>query len=187
MGAQVTPATIWNACTTHPDPLVQTANRFALLLASNQPFYPLYVWYFVGEGWTWALMTLVSTPFFLAVPFLSRRHPLAGRALLALAGIGNTFLCLALFGQASLVALFLAPCAVLVALLFRAGEQAWTLILLAIGLGGFLALQASLGAPAYPFSQAQFEAFARLNIYSVSALTAMIAWLFAGQAARQSQ
>ena len=43
---------IWRwvgAYTAHPDPRVASCNSIALLVASNQPFYPLYVYFSVSR------------------------------------------------------------------------------------------------------------------------------------------
>lgn len=57
----------------HPDPAVQTANTVALVVGSNGPFYPLYVWWLVPETGLIPLLTMLATPFFLAVPLVKRR------------------------------------------------------------------------------------------------------------------
>ena len=69
-----------------PDPRVASCNPIALLVASNQPFYPLYVYFTVSPHIAPTLLTFLSTPFFVAVPALSRRSPVFGRALLPLTG-----------------------------------------------------------------------------------------------------
>lgn len=165
----------------HEDPLTAASNTIALLIASNQPFYPLYVWYLIGGDaavaslWTW-----LSTPFFLAVPFLARRNSLAGRALMVIAGAGNTFMCAKIFGAASAVELFLAPCAMLAALSFRKREYAATLTLLGGGFALFALLQGRYGAPLMDLTEAQIRSFVALHVYSVAALVAFIGWTFAG-------
>ncbi|MBM3609544.1 MAG: hypothetical protein FJX29_14050 [Alphaproteobacteria bacterium] len=163
----------------HDGPRTAAANRFALLLAVNQPFYPLYVWYFAGEGWAVSLWTLLSTPFFLAVPLVARWSGLAARVLLGLAALGNTFICMALFGEASLVAAFLAPCAVLIALLFNAEEWRWSGALSGGAALAFLVLRGRWPAPAHGFSAAQLESFATLHIWSASMLCVLIIWIMA--------
>src|SRR5690606_30140012 len=50
----------------HPDPRVAAANMTSLLVASNQPFYPLYLFWLVSADVTAAWFTFLSTPFFLA-------------------------------------------------------------------------------------------------------------------------
>ena len=104
------------------DPLAAAGNRVALLVAVNQPFYPIYVAWLVGNAWP-TLLTFLSTPLFLAVPAVARRSPQAGRALLVLAGVANTMLAAKAVGVASGVEAFLAPCVVLAGLLFRPGER----------------------------------------------------------------
>ena len=56
----------------HPDPRVAAANVISLLVASNQPFYPLYLFWLVSADITAAWFTFLSTPFFLAVPALAQ-------------------------------------------------------------------------------------------------------------------
>lgn len=177
------PFALLNRYCAHGDPLTGQANRFALLLASNQPFYPLYVWWLVGEGWMVSLWTLLSTPFFLATPWLARLSSLGGRLMLAFAALGNTFMCMALFGESSLVGLFLAPCTVLIALLFRSGETVWTALCLGAGLAVFLALHGRWPAPQVEFTSSQINSFAFLHTVCAASLTALIAWLFAGRVA----
>jgi hypothetical protein len=163
----------------HPDPRVATANFFALLVASNQPFYPLYVYWTVGPEIGPTAWTFLSTPFFLAVPALSRWNTLVGRAMLPLAGIANTLLSAKVFGVASGVEIFLVPCAVLALLIFRPHER-W---IAAFPLAGvcFLAyfvLHGAYGAPFHLYSEAQYAALLRLNMMSAGGLTAFTALSF---------
>ena len=163
----------------HPDPRVATANFFALLVASNQPFYPLYLYWTVGPDIGPSAGTFLSTPFFLAVPALCRRNTLLGRALLPLAGIANTLLCAKVFGVASGVEIFLLPCAVLALLIFRPHER-W---IAAFPLAGVCFLAYFLfhdryGAPAHLYTAAEYAALLRLNMMSAAALTACTALVF---------
>lgn len=163
----------------HPDPRVATANFFALLVASNQPFYPLYVYWTVGPEIGPTAWTFLSTPFFLAVPALSRWNTLIGRAMLPIAGIANTLLSAKVFGVASGVEIFLVPCAVLALLIFRPHER-WVA---AFPLAGacFLAyfvLHGAYGAPFHLYSEAQYGALLRLNMMSAGGLTAFTALSF---------
>ena len=93
----------------NPDPMAKAAGTVAIVVAGNQPFYPLYLHAIAGIAAWPAWLTLVSTPFFVAVPAVARRHSLTGRALLPIAGVANTLLCVKLFGVASAVELFLFP------------------------------------------------------------------------------
>ena len=167
------------------DPLVAATNRIALLVASSQPFYPLYVWYAAGsEAALVSLYTWHSTPFLLAVPWLAKHDSRAGRALMILAGAGNTFMSAKIFGTGSAVELFLAPCAMLCALSFRRNEMWIAGALLACGLAVFALLQKIYGAPLVLLSDTQAESLRMLNIYSVAGLTACIAWTFSGASSR---
>lgn len=162
----------------HPDQRVEAANFIALLVASNQPFYPLYIWWLVSDQIWPSYYTFLSTPFFLAVPAVSRRNAVAGRALLPLAGIANGILCARLFGVQSGVEMFLIPCAVLAMLLFRPGERP---VGYALTLAAFLAwflLHDAYGAPAGVYTASEYTAFLRLNVVSAAALTVFAALMF---------
>lgn len=163
------------------DPLVAATNGIALLIASNQPFYPLYVWYLIGgDAALVSLVTWFSTPLFLAVPYVARRNSVAGRMLMVIAGAANTFICAKIFGQATAVELFLAPCAMIAALAFRRSEYWASLVLLAAGFALFAILQGRYGAPWVHLSEAQVQSFVMLHVYSVAALVAFIGWTFSG-------
>lgn len=164
----------------HPDPRVAAANLISLLVASNQPFYPLYLFWLVSADITAAWFTFLSTPFFLAVPVVARWNSVAGRALLPLAGIGNTVLSAWLFGTASAVEIFLVPCGVIALLLFRPQERVIALALTALAFGVFLLVHDAYGPPLARYDAAQYAALARLNLVSASMLTAFVAILFSG-------
>ena len=163
----------------NPDPRVAAGNAVALLVALNQPFYPLYVVWLVGDARP-ALFTFLSTPFFLAVPAVARWNSLAGRALLPLAGIANTVLSAKVFGVGSGVEIFLAPCVVLAGLLFRPGERRIAFVLMAIAFATFAGLHARYGAPWHPYSADQYAAFVRLNALSAGGLLAFVGLTFSG-------
>jgi hypothetical protein len=156
----------------HPDKRVSAANFIAMLVASNQPFYPLYLYWMVTETVWPAFATFLSTPLFLLVPALSRRNSLAGRALLPLTGILNTILSARMFGVASGVEVFLIPCALLALLLFRPSERRYAYPLAAGAFLVFLALHDRYGAPAHLYSAGEYAAFIRLNAMSAAALCA---------------
>lgn len=160
-----------------PDPRVAAGNAVALLVAANQPFYPLYVGWLAGNGWP-AAWTLLSTPFFLAVPAVSRRSPRAGRALLPLAGIANTVLAAWALGVASGVEAFLAPCVVLAGLLFRPAERIVSFALIAVALAAYVLLHDRYGAPLHAYSAAEYAALVRLNAISAGGLLAFIGLTF---------
>lgn len=180
-------AEVVRAYARHPDPRVAAANVIALLVASNQPFYPLYLFWLVSDDITAAWFTFLSTPFFLAVPAVSRRNGAAGRALLPLAGIGNTVLSAWLFGTASAVEIFLIPCGVIALLLFRPCERLAALAIAALAFGVFLLLHDGYGPPLAVYDAVEYAALARLNLLSASTLTAFVALLFSGILAEAEQ
>lgn len=160
----------------HPDPLTAACNLLALMVASNQPFYPFYLWWGVGGDWPVAFWTLLSTPFFLAVPAVARRHALAGRLLLPMTGIANTMLSARAFGTASGVELFLIPCALIAMLALRRSE--WP-----AGLAAMLpplllagALHGHDGAPLGRFDGDQYRSLMTINSLSVATLSFLILW-----------
>ena len=166
------------------DPLTSVCNTLALVVVGNQPFYPLYVWWFVGDDGYVSFLTFLSTPFFAAVPALGRRWPVAGRALLPFAGLANTCMCARIFGQVSGVEAFYAPCLTIAALCFRARESAWMLGTIGAGLLAFTLSRAMPGAPLHYFTPEQYAGFVSMNAWSVAMLTVLAAYKFG--VARQS-
>jgi hypothetical protein len=162
-----------------PDPRAAAANRVAVLVAMNQPFYPLYVRAFVGDdGWVTAV-TLLSTPFFAVIPVVTKRSPLIGRAMLPLAGAANTMLTARAVGSASGVELFLFPCAMVAAMAFRAKERSAMLAVLAALAAAYFGLH-DRWAPWHAFASDAYAHFLTMNIVSVAGLTVLIALQFAG-------
>ena len=134
----------------NPDPRVASCNAIALLVASNQPFYPLYVYFSVSRHIAPTLLTFLSTPFFLAIPAISRRSPVFGRALLPLTGLANVVVSAKAFGAASGVAMFIVPCALIAAAFFRPSERVFAFALLALALAIFLGIDSPVLALSTP-------------------------------------
>lgn len=172
------PLAALRAYAAHPDPLVASANVVALVVASNQPFYPLYLYWLVSERIEPAFYTFLSTPFFLAVPALARLSTIAGRALLPLAGIANTILCARLFGVQSAVEIFLIPCAVLALLLFRPQERIIGFAIAGLAFLAFLLPHGLYGAVRVVYTTGEYQALARLNAASAATLTCFAALVF---------
>jgi hypothetical protein len=158
----------------NPDPRVASCNMIALLVASNQPFYPLYVYFSVSRHIAPTLLTFLSTPFFLAIPAVSRRSPVFGRALLPLTGLANVVVSAKAFGAASGVAMFLVPCALIAAAFFRPSERIFAFALLALALAIFLGIDSPVLESLHDYSQAEYAAFVRLNALSASALVTLL-------------
>ena len=163
----------------NPDPLANAAGIVAIVVAANQPFYPLYLHAIVGTAAWPAWLTLLSTPFFVAVPALARRSSLLGRVMLPIAGIANTMLCVKLFGVASGVELFLLPCVLLSAILFRPNERLTMVPALCLSFVAYLALDWNLGPPLKVFSASEYSSIVAVHATSVAALTALVGLLFA--------
>lgn len=161
------------------DPLAAATNFIALCVVGNQPFYPLYVWWIVGNDGGVSLVTFLSTPFFLAVPAVARRSSLVGRAMLPIVGVANTILSVKAFGFASGVALFLGPCAMIAGMALRAGERSIMLMILGFTFAAF-ALHDWLGAPVHLFSSEEYARFLSLNAWSVAGLTVFTAVKYSG-------
>lgn len=163
----------------NPDPLAKVAATVALVVASNQPFYPLYLHAIVGKlAWP-AWLTLLTTPLFLAVPAVARRHSLAGRAMLPLVGTVNTVFCVKLIGLATAVELFLLPCILLAAILFRTSERKMMIPVLLVPFAAYFLLDGRLGVPLQTFDADSYGSLVALHAVSVASLTALIGFMFA--------
>lgn len=158
----------------HPDPLVRTANMIALVVVFNQPFYPLYLYWSVSPNFEAAYWTFLSTPFFLAVPMVSRMDAMAGRALLPVAGIGNTMLSAKAFGDASGVELFLLPIVLIAFVVFRPKERLHSFALAGLSLAVYMVMHGGYGEPFHRFTAEEYTSFVRLNATSVGMLTALV-------------
>ncbi|MGJ4926374.1 hypothetical protein ACQR1I_00085 [Bradyrhizobium sp. HKCCYLS2038] len=159
------------------DPQSDIAAKVALVIVANQPFYPLYLHAIAGSAAWPAWLTLLTAPLFAAVPALARRNPLAGRAVMLLAGTAHTVFCVKLFGARSGVELFLIPCALLGALLFRPDERLRSLPLLALPFVSYLLIDSRLGAPVMRVAESDYASLVSINAMSVGALTALIGLL----------
>ena len=168
-----------NAYKDNPDPLARLAGTVALVVAGNQPFYPLYLYAIVGaESWP-AWLTLTTLPLFAAVPAVARRHSLAGRAMLPIVGVANTVLTVKLIGTGTAVELFLLPCVVLSTVLFRSSERLVMLGVAALPFAAYLLLDGAVGAPLQLYSEANYRSIIAMHAISVGSLLALIGYLVA--------
>lgn len=163
----------------HPDPRAAIAGTVALVIVSNQPFYPLYLYWVVGPVVSPSYVTFLSTPLFAAVPAAIKFNSVFGRCLLLVAGIGNTLICRAAFGPGSGVEVFLFPCLMLALMLFRPPERAFALGFAALAFVAYLLPHSALGTPLHVYDPGEYAALRHLNFLSAASLTALIGWLFA--------
>ena len=168
------------AYTAADDPLVGAGNSVALVLAANQPLYPLYLVGLFGSAALPSLVQIAVTPAFAVVPLLCRRWPLGGRVFFLLVCNLNTIIYIKLIGRASGLELFLFPCAMLAAFLFRKAERRVMLLLAALPAVLYFAL-----GPYYEPSLIRFDADAyatmrTMNTISIATLIAFFGIVFSG-------
>ncbi|RDJ02692.1 hypothetical protein B5K06_31910 [Rhizobium grahamii] len=133
-----------------PDALTGNTMMIALIILANKPFYPIYVWLFVGSGFVLSLVTLASLPLFAAVAFLAKRSDIWGRAALPILGTLDTTLISLLFGKGSGTMLFFAPCMMSASLSFRAGETRMQYCIVVLVLVAFACTWRLVGEPRLP-------------------------------------
>jgi hypothetical protein len=163
----------------HPDPQAAAANWVAMVVGWNTPFYPLYLLAMPGSGiFPAGWLTLLATPFFLSVPAVMRRSALAGRLMVPGFGAANCVFGSWVLGPQSGTPLFLIPCAILAALLYRPGERLVRLALLGVVLGAFLVCTYWLPSLT-TLAPETLAAITRLNSFSVICLIGFIALIYA--------
>ena len=158
----------------HTDPLAAAGNLVALLVGSNQPLYPLMLYWATGADVTGLFLVFLSAPCFLVVPIVMRRSALAGRVMLVVVGSVDTFISAKVYGQASGAELYLGPCILLAAMLFRKREQWLSFGLIALILVGILVTHDRYGASFLAWSDKDYATLLYLNIVYVAILTAFI-------------
>jgi len=158
----------------HPDPLAAAGNLVALVIGLNQPFYPLTLYWATGADVTWTFIVFLSAPCFLAVPAVMRRNALVGRVMLVVVGSVDTLISAGVYGQASGGELYLGPCLLLAALLFRKREQLLSFGLIAAIFAGALGAHGHYGAGLLAWSDANNDILLSVNAVSVAMLTALI-------------
>ncbi|CDX55567.1 conserved membrane hypothetical protein [Mesorhizobium plurifarium] len=172
----------------HDDPLTSASNWIALVVAWNQPFYPLYLCAAVGaDKIAPSFLTFLSTPFFLALPAVAKRHPLAARVMLPLTGIANGIVGTKAFGVGSGVEIFLLPCALIGAALFRPSERAAGLAIVALSAVVYFIPVRVFGEALAGYTAADNRAMVGLNAMSAATLIVFIGLLLSGGLATSEQ
>lgn len=169
----------------HRDPLARAGSVISMFILSNQPFYPLYIYLLIGDRFWPTLFTLLSSPFYAAVPWLMRRNVSAGKWLLIFASLANTLIATSVVGAASGLELFFFPCAVLGALIFKSRETLshWIAAILPIAL--FLLLRGRYGLPLETYSAAEYATLLTLHAVSAAAISVFICFSVGAALARQ--
>ncbi len=166
------------------DPLTQATVTIAWVICINKPFYPVYVWYLVGDGVGASLGSLLAAPVFLAIPFLARHSSIIARISLPIVGAFDTLFETRLFGQSSGTELFFGACIMLAAVSFRAEEKWIQRGVAALVFAVFLLSRHTGGPPLHGWSEADLVMLLDLNIFAVACLMAFIALRYAGLAIR---
>ncbi len=160
-------------------PLAAASASTAWVIVANKPIYPLYVWWLIGDHVASSLWTLTAWPLFLALALGAPRWPLAARIGLPLVGLFDTVFSEIMFGAASGVQAFFAPCAALAALSFRS-DEAWVSRGLTAAAFVAFALLRWLALPGlHPWPPNETAALVTLNLYSAASLTAFVGLRFA--------
>ncbi|NTJ43082.1 hypothetical protein G6L28_10805 [Agrobacterium larrymoorei] len=162
------------------DALTAATVTIAWIIVLNKPFYPLTIWWIVGNGVEASWLSALSAPFFLTIPFIAKRSPLAARIVLPFIGTVDTVFETKLFGTASGTELFFAACIMLVATSFRAGEKLWQMGMTCLVFAGFLATRYMVGDALHVWNDADLAKLLSLNAFAVACLTAFIALRYAG-------
>jgi len=162
------------------DPHVSAANTIAMVLAWNQPYFPLYLWWFVGRDAWVGIPDAFSGFLFFAVPAIARRSGMLGRVALIVFSVANVVFCSMMVGEAAGVQLLLLPCGMLAAMLFGWRERFLMLPMAALPLVAWLLTRGRLDIPPVRFPPAAYESLFTLNAVSAGALMVFFGWLLAG-------
>lgn len=164
------------------DPLTQATVTIAWVICLNKPFYPVYVWYLVGDGVVASLGSVLAAPVFLAIPFIARHSPVIARISLPIVGALDTLFETRLFGQSSGTELFFGACIMLAAVSFRREEKWIQRCVAALVFAIFLLSRQAGGPPFHAWSDADLAVLLDLNIFAVACLMALIAMRYTGVA-----
>lgn len=168
------------------DPRTVAGVTVAWVIIANKPFYPFYVWWLVGSGVEISTLTLVSLPFFLAIPFIAGRYPFAARLALPLIGTLDTVFETIIFGRASATLLFLAPCMALALVAFHTTEKWWQRGLACFIFVCFAISWWTIGNPIFPWNEEQLATLLSINAFAVASLMTFICLRYSGMASSVS-
>jgi hypothetical protein len=162
------------------DPLAEAANKVSLLLASDIPFFALYLMFLVGRrGFPSVISTIWFLPVWLALPPISRRHSLLSRILTVTAAVLDCVTCSLIIGWDSGTALFLIPCITLGSIAFHRTELRWQLLMTGLPFLAYFVLRFVHVAPPVHYGAREYYLLTVFNAFTVACLTASIGFLFA--------
>jgi hypothetical protein len=168
------------AYTASDDPRVSACNTIAMVIAGNQPYYPLYLWWIVGHDAWVGIPDAFSGILFFAVPAIAGRSGLAGRVMLVVLAVANVVFCSMMLGEAAGVQLLFLPCGMLAAILFGWRERFVMLATTALPLVVWLLTRGRLDTPPVRFSVEAYASLFTLNAVSAGLLMVFFGWLLAG-------
>jgi hypothetical protein len=168
------------AYTASDDPHVSACNTIAMVLAWNQPYYPIYLWWIVGHDAWVGIPDAFSGILFFAVPAIARRSSLLGRVVMVLFSVANVVFCSMMLGESAGVQLLLLPCGMLAAMLFTWRERFVMLLMTSLPLVVWLLTRGRLDIPPVRFSPEAYASLFTLNAVSAGSLMVFFGWLLAG-------
>jgi hypothetical protein len=168
------------AYTASDDPRVSACNTIAMVIAWNQPYYPLYLWWIVGHDAWVGIPDAFSGLAFFAVPAIGRRSALLGRVAMVVFAVANVVFCSMMLGEAAGVQLLFLPCGMLAAILFGWRERFVMLGMTALPLLAWLATRGRFDSPPIRFSSQAYQSLFTLNAVSAGALMIFFGWMLAG-------
>ena len=168
------------AYTSSDDPRVSACNTIAMVIAWNQPYYPLYLWWIVGRDAWVGIPDAFSGLLFFAVPAICRRSPLWGRIAMIVFSTANVVFCSMMLGEAAGVQLLYFPCAMLAAMLFSWRERFVMVAIATLPLVAWYETRSRLDIPPIRFTPEAYADLFTLNAISAGSLMVFFGWLLAG-------
>lgn len=162
------------------DPFIAATNFIAMVLAWNQPYYPVYLYWIAGrDAWVGLPFALAFFPFF-AIPAITRRAPLLGKVALVVVSAANIVFCSAMLGEPAGIQLLFLPCGMLAAILFSWRERFVMLAMTALPLLAWLGTRGRFDSPPVRFSPPVYASLFTLNAVSAGLLMIFFGWVLAG-------
>jgi hypothetical protein len=168
------------AYTGSDNPRVSACNTIAMVIAWNQPYYPLYLWWIVGRDAWVGIPDAFSGILFFAVPAIARRSGMLGRVAMVILSVANVVFCSMMLGEAAGVQLLFLPCGMLAAMMFTWRERFVMVAMTALPLVSWLMTRGRLDIPIVRFPPEAYASLFTLNAVSAGSLMVFFGWLLAG-------